>query len=175
MPPPPLLPQPTAEEVSQQCFSSMKGALACLSISIGHKLGLFQQLAAQGPCSTAALAAAAGVTERWVREWCHQLAAARFISCDAQAAQFWLSEGQRAVLVEAGPGEQARATPLGGFDTAHPACPDLCLYSGNLHPVLSMFVMSTLLCCRDGVHAAYSAGQVGAACGVLPKWQRAHL
>ncbi|WIA12886.1 hypothetical protein OEZ85_006506 [Tetradesmus obliquus] len=90
----------------------MKGALACLSISIGHKLGLFQQLAAQGPCSTAALAAAAGVTERWVREWCHQLAAARFISCDAQAANFWLSEGQRAVLVEAGPGEQARATPL---------------------------------------------------------------
>jgi hypothetical protein len=115
MPPPSLLPELTAEEVSQQCVSSMAGALACLSINIGHKLGLFQQLTASGPCNPAALAAAAGVSERWVREWCHQLAAARFISCDAQAAQFWLSEGQRAVLVEAGPREQPRTTPLGAI------------------------------------------------------------
>jgi hypothetical protein len=113
MPPPSLLPEPTAEEVSQQCVTSMAGALACLSISLGHQLGLFQQLTALGPCSPAGLAAAAGVSERWVREWCHQLAAVRFITCDAQAAQFWLSEGQRAVLVEAGPGEQPRTTPLG--------------------------------------------------------------
>jgi hypothetical protein len=108
-----LLPSPSAEEVSEQCVNSMAGALACLSISIGHKLGLLQQLAALGPCSPAGLAAAAGVSERWVREWCHQLAAARFISCDVQAAQFWLSEAQRAVLVEAGPEEQPRTTPLG--------------------------------------------------------------
>eukprot|EP00882_Tetradesmus_deserticola_P028100 GHRQ01031285.1.p1 GENE.GHRQ01031285.1~~GHRQ01031285.1.p1 ORF type:complete len:291 (+),score=89.58 GHRQ01031285.1:32-904(+) len=112
MPPQSLLPEPSAEDVAQQCADSLTGALACLSISIGHKLELFQHLTALGPCSPAALAAAAGVSERWVREWCHQLAAARFVSCDRQAAQFWLSEGQKAVLLEAGPDEKPRTTPL---------------------------------------------------------------
>jgi hypothetical protein len=38
-------------------------------VSIGHRLGLYQSLAGQGPVSSFELAARTGCEERYVREW----------------------------------------------------------------------------------------------------------
>eukprot|EP00775_Hariotina_reticulata_P012665 gene12665-12792_t len=90
-----------------------EGAVNCLCISIGHRLGLYKALAAIGSGTSADLAQAAGaLSERFVREWCYQQAAGQFISCNKEASVFWLSSAQSAVMCEPGPYEAPRETPL---------------------------------------------------------------
>lgn len=117
MAPEPLLPEETAAQVGQRGMQAISGALACMCINIGHKLGLFSHLKRLGPCTSADLAATAGLSERWVREWLYQQSAAGFVSCDQRASSFWLSNGQAAVLVE--DPEQPRTTPLGKCKNAN--------------------------------------------------------
>ena len=45
------------------------GALDIVSVYIGVRLGLYRTLADRGPSSSAELAEAAGLNERYVREW----------------------------------------------------------------------------------------------------------
>jgi Rv2258c-like winged HTH domain len=44
------------------------GAL-CLMTSIGHRTGLFDTMSGTEPATSAEIAAAAGLNERYVREW----------------------------------------------------------------------------------------------------------
>jgi SAM-dependent methyltransferase len=55
------------------------GMMACSSIWLGDKLGLYQHMAGAGPLTSAEVAVRAGLHERWVREWLSQQAAAGFI------------------------------------------------------------------------------------------------
>jgi 2-polyprenyl-3-methyl-5-hydroxy-6-metoxy-1,4-benzoquinol methylase len=68
-------------------------------IHLGDRLGLYAALAAaDGPLTSAELAEATGLDERWVREWLANQAAARLVETDDDAARFWLSGEGRAVL-----------------------------------------------------------------------------
>jgi len=85
-------------------FSQLSGAVTSGMIHIGDKLGLYKVLArAEEPMTSAALAAASGLHERWVREWLGNQAAARIVNVDhADSAQpkFSLSPEARVVLAD---------------------------------------------------------------------------
>lgn len=109
----PLLPSPSAQDLSQKCISAINGSLTCLCIALGHNLGLYAALKRLGPTSSQDLATAVDLSERWVREWLYQQAAAELISTDKQAQSFWMTEAQADLLVEAPSLEEAKESPLG--------------------------------------------------------------
>ena len=83
---------------SFQLFSKLEGAVTSGMIHLGDRLGLYAAMRTAGrPLTTAALADATGLHERWVREWAYNQAAARLILVDEQE-QFSLSEEAAAVL-----------------------------------------------------------------------------
>jgi ubiquinone/menaquinone biosynthesis C-methylase UbiE len=83
------------------------GALA-LMISIGHRTGLFDALATVGPASSERLAAAAGLNERYVREWLGALVTGRVVEFDATHHTYALpSEHAAALTRAASPGNVA--------------------------------------------------------------------
>jgi SAM-dependent methyltransferase len=68
-----------------QVFSKLEGAVTAGMIHLGDRLGLYAALAAADhPLSTAELAEATGLQERWVREWAYNQGAARIIEVDAE-------------------------------------------------------------------------------------------
>jgi SAM-dependent methyltransferase len=81
-------------------FTKLEGAITAGLIHLGDKLGLYRALAADGPLTTQALAAAAGLDERWVREWAHNQAAAKLvaIAVDGDTEVFSLTPEASAVL-----------------------------------------------------------------------------
>ncbi len=80
-------------------------------VLVGDKLGLYKALAAGGPATPAELAARTGTAERYIREWCCAQAASGFITYDAAANTFSLSEEQAAVLAD----DESTVNMTGGF------------------------------------------------------------
>lgn len=111
--PKPLLPPPSAQDLAQKCMSAISGSVTCLCVSLGHKLGLYSTLKRIGPSTSSGLASAAGLSERWVREWLYQQAAAGFVCTDQPAETFWLSDVHADFLVEPPSLEGAKESPLG--------------------------------------------------------------
>jgi 2-polyprenyl-3-methyl-5-hydroxy-6-metoxy-1,4-benzoquinol methylase len=85
-------------------FTQLSGAVTAGMIHLGDKLGLYVALAELGrPATTAELAEAAGLQERWVREWAHNQAAARIIDVDTTTTPELFSLSPEAVAVLASP------------------------------------------------------------------------
>ena len=81
-------------------WSIMETVSACSILPlmrIGDELGLFAALAEAGPCSCQAFADAAGIDERYAREWLHALCAAGYCSHDDDVETFHLSAEPQAV------------------------------------------------------------------------------
>jgi len=72
-----------------------------LMISIGHRTGLFDVMAAMPPSTSRDIAAAAGLSERYVREWLSALTSARIVEHDVRTATFFLPIEYAAVLTRA--------------------------------------------------------------------------
>jgi SAM-dependent methyltransferase len=87
-------------------FTKLEGAITSGLIHLGDKLGLYRALGADGPLTTAELAAVTGLDERWVREWAHNQAAAKIVAVtDDGEERFWLTP--EAVAVVASPDHEA--------------------------------------------------------------------
>jgi hypothetical protein len=69
----------------------LQGAISSLCVYLGHELGLYKTLKQLGPSTAQQLAAAAGLSQRWVQEWLYQQSSSRLVCCDTEA--------QRCVLV----------------------------------------------------------------------------
>jgi 2-polyprenyl-3-methyl-5-hydroxy-6-metoxy-1,4-benzoquinol methylase len=81
-------------------FSKLEGAVTAGMIHLGDRLGLYRCLAeAAGPLTSAELADAAGLDERWVREWARNQGAAQIVEVDAEE-RFALSAVASAVLAD---------------------------------------------------------------------------
>ena len=65
------------------------GALA-LMISIGHRTGLFDAMREMPPSTSAQIAKAAALNERYVREWLGAMLAGGIVECDARGRLFCL-------------------------------------------------------------------------------------
>ena len=62
------------DALAGRLFEAALGTFDILSVYIGHRLGLYEDLARSGPTTAAALAARTGTNERYIREWLEQQA-----------------------------------------------------------------------------------------------------
>src|SRR5215218_2229827 len=80
-----------------------------LMTSIGHQAGLFGTLATTGSATSAQVAEASGLNERYVREWLNAMTTARFVRYDPKSRTYTLPREHAAWLVDdAGPDNLAR-------------------------------------------------------------------
>lgn len=70
-------------------------------VLIGDRLGLYRELAANEPMSSAELAKATGTHERYVREWLSAQAAAGYITYDPDSERFSMTPEQALALADA--------------------------------------------------------------------------
>jgi 2-polyprenyl-3-methyl-5-hydroxy-6-metoxy-1,4-benzoquinol methylase len=75
-----------ADELVDRLSAAFLGALDLASVYIGDRLGLYAELAAGGPRTSADLAAALGLHERYVREWLEQQAVTALLAVDDAGA-----------------------------------------------------------------------------------------
>ncbi len=86
------------KDYAKHVFGMMSGATTSAMIYIGDRLGLFTTMAELGSVSSAALAEAKNLDERWVREWLYQQGAAGIVDVTDDET-FSLSPEAVAVLV----------------------------------------------------------------------------
>jgi hypothetical protein len=58
-----------AEAFAAWMLSIINSGMLSLMVSVGHRTGLFDTMAGMAPSSSAGIATAAGLDERYVREW----------------------------------------------------------------------------------------------------------
>ena len=86
------------DELVERLFGSALGAMDLLCVYLGDRLGMYRALADAGPSTSAELAGAAGVNERYAREWLEQQAMAGILAAVEPDA----SDAERRYAVPAG-------------------------------------------------------------------------
>jgi 2-polyprenyl-3-methyl-5-hydroxy-6-metoxy-1,4-benzoquinol methylase len=85
-------------------FTNAIGAFDLFSVYLGDRLGLYRIIADDGPLTSAELADAAGVHERYAREWLEQQAASDLLEMvvdgDGEQRKFRLPEGHDEALLD---------------------------------------------------------------------------
>jgi SAM-dependent methyltransferase len=71
-------------------LSDTSATFTTLLATLGDRLGLFKDLAANGPATSAELAARANINERYAREWLGGMAAAGYLDYDPSGRRFTL-------------------------------------------------------------------------------------
>ena len=79
----------------------MNGGAMSLMCSIGHKTGLFDTMSALPPSTPEEIAAAAGLQERYVREWLAALVCGGIVDHDAVAGTYHLPPEHAGLLTRA--------------------------------------------------------------------------
>ena len=78
----------------------MSAAIAGSLVAMGDKLGLYKALAKGGNMTSADLATATGLTERYVREWLAAQAAGGYVEYDKARKAFYMTAEQAATLAD---------------------------------------------------------------------------
>jgi SAM-dependent methyltransferase len=81
-----------------QMLSDLGGAASIAMVRIGDALGLYKIMHERGPMTVAELAAAAGVNERYLREWLSHQAASNYVLYDPVTLKFTLPPEQAMVF-----------------------------------------------------------------------------
>jgi SAM-dependent methyltransferase len=87
-----------AEQFAEQVLETLNRGAISLLLSIGHRTGLFDTMATMPPATSAELAEAAGLQERYVREWLHGMTVARVVEHDPERGTFALPPEHAACL-----------------------------------------------------------------------------
>jgi len=94
--------QQESEAFAQKAYAHYLGfAIAGMCI-IGDRLGLFKDLAANGPATSAEFATRAGIVERYAREWLSAMACAEYLKYDPADQRFSLPRAHIPTLAEEG-------------------------------------------------------------------------
>ncbi|MEW8506588.1 MAG: class I SAM-dependent methyltransferase [Candidatus Thiodiazotropha sp.] len=107
----PALPTVDPTDVNDPCalfaeelLQILNHGATALMISIGHRTGLFDAMAKHPPGDSHGVAAAAGLNERYVREWLGAMVTAGIVSYDAEEGNYRLPASHAALLTrEASP------------------------------------------------------------------------
>ncbi|UXA05044.1 class I SAM-dependent methyltransferase [Mycobacterium sp. SMC-2] len=100
----------TSDEFAGRMVAAIDGASLALLLSIGHQTGLLDTMASLPPSTSAQIADAAGLDERYVREWLAGMATGHVVHYDAGAATYSLPAHRARVLTRAaGPDNLALA------------------------------------------------------------------
>ena len=99
-----VLDQAKLDQFVGKVLGDTSAMLVTLLAAIGDRLGLFKELAASGPATSADLASRTGTNERYVREWLGGMATAGYITYDSATQRFNLPpEHMPALAHEGGP------------------------------------------------------------------------
>lgn len=94
-----------AETFAGALFTACLGAMELANVDLGIRLGLYEALAGAGPTNAAELAGAAGIHERYAREWLEQQAVAGVVAVSDPGApsdrrRYTLPDAHAHVLVD---------------------------------------------------------------------------
>jgi SAM-dependent methyltransferase len=89
----------------ERLFMATVGTWDVLAVYVGDRLGLYRTLGDRGPCTPGELADAAGLSERYVREWLEQQASSGILevedaSADSAARRYTLPPGHDEALLD---------------------------------------------------------------------------
>jgi 2-polyprenyl-3-methyl-5-hydroxy-6-metoxy-1,4-benzoquinol methylase len=90
-----------AELFAAKMLGAINGAGVVLMASIGHRTGLFDKLATLPPSTSAEIAGAAGLNERYVREWLGAMTTGGVVEYDPAAKTYQLPAEHAAFLTRA--------------------------------------------------------------------------
>ena len=105
----------TINEVEAQAFAdrmldTLNKAAAALMISVGHRTELFDTMADLPPANSERIAKAAGLNERYVREWLGAMVTAGIVDYDPAKENYYLSRERAAFLTRAASPNNLAAT-----------------------------------------------------------------
>ena len=99
-----------ADRFTERFVDLLNGGAVAVMCAVGHRTRLFDVMATLPPSTSAAIADAAGLAERYVREWLACMVTGRIVAHDPEAATYWLPPEHAAILT--------RDAPLGNFAVA---------------------------------------------------------
>jgi hypothetical protein len=99
--PQPRLDSAKAGAFAERLLHALNDGALCLMISIGHRTGLFDVMSGLPPSTSPEIARAAGLNERYVREWLGAMVTGRVVETDAGAQRFSLPAEHAAFLTRA--------------------------------------------------------------------------
>ena len=91
----------TAEEFSERMVATIDSASLALLMSVGHQTGLLDTMAGLPPATSAQIAEAAGLNERYVREWLGGMTTGHIVDYDADTGTYSLPAHRAGVLTRA--------------------------------------------------------------------------
>lgn len=95
-------PAEDTKRFAQRVAAAIDGASVTMLLSVGHRTGLFETMAGLTPATSAEIASAAGLQERYVREWLGGMAAGQIVDYDPSTATYVLPPHRAAVLTKSG-------------------------------------------------------------------------
>jgi SAM-dependent methyltransferase len=90
----------SVQRFAGQVLSDLAAAYGGVMVNIGHRLGLYRTLAANGPLTPEELAERTGTHPRYVREWMYSQMAAGYLVLHPERDRFELPAEHSAVLVD---------------------------------------------------------------------------
>jgi ubiquinone/menaquinone biosynthesis C-methylase UbiE len=90
-----------AQAFAEQYLNLLNSSSIILMTSIGHRTGLFDTMATLPPSTSQQIADAAGLNERYVREWLGAMVTGRFVEYDANHQTYELPAEHAAFLTRA--------------------------------------------------------------------------
>lgn len=127
----------TAEAFTERMIAAIDGASLALLVSIGHQTGLLDTMAGLPPSTSTQIAEAAGLNERYVREWLGGMTTGHVVDYDADAGAYSLPAHRAGVLTRA-------------------AGPDNLALVALFLPLLSEVEQKVIGCFREGGGLSYS-------------------
>jgi hypothetical protein len=88
------------EQFVGKVVEQISGTMTTLLGAVGDRLGLFKNLAEQGPATSAELASRTNMNERYLREWLGGMATAGYLNYDGAARRFSLPAEHASVLAQ---------------------------------------------------------------------------
>src|SRR5690606_15251247 len=125
-----------AQAFADRLLGALNSGALCLMVSIGHRTGLFDTMSRLEPATSEAIARAAGLQERYVREWLGAMVTGGIVEYEPETGRYGLPAEHAAYLTRA-----AGADNVGVFAQ----------YIGELGSVESLIVE----CFRNGGGVPY--------------------
>jgi ubiquinone/menaquinone biosynthesis C-methylase UbiE len=91
----------TAEQFAAKMVGILNGGALALMTSIGHRTGLFDTMEGMPPATSSEVAEAAGLNERYVREWLGAMTTGGITMLDPETMRYWLPVEHAAFLTRA--------------------------------------------------------------------------
>ncbi len=91
----------SADAFGEQLLETINHGMTGLMISVGHRTGLFDSMASHGFRDSQQIADAAGLDERYVREWLGAMVTGRIVEYDPATRRYRLPDAHAACLTRA--------------------------------------------------------------------------